>query len=79
MKFKAKSIFLFSASVARVCWDLIRKKDILASVELADSRLAICERCIYFEPEARQCSECTCFVDVKTQLRRESCPRDQWR
>ncbi len=29
-------------------------------------RLAICEACEHFDPDARKCTTCSCYMDVKT-------------
>ena len=40
-----------------------REKQLL----LFKKKLDICEACPFFNPRARQCEECGCFVDAKTK------------
>ena len=36
--------------------------------EVYAQRVAICEACLKFNPEIRQCTICSCFMDIKAQL-----------
>lgn len=48
----------------------------------ARRRLTLCESCPTFIRLTRQCNPfkggCGCFVDLKTPLANESCPRGLW-
>lgn len=61
-----------------------------ADKELAQKRIAICEKCQYFKPRTRTCGTaiigdkvgdkktCGCFMDAKTKLSFSRCPFDKW-
>ena len=44
-----------------------------------ERRRRICEACPLFLAHSRQCSACTCLVDVKTLLKSEECPKGKWK
>jgi Family of unknown function (DUF6171) len=50
----------------------------LAEGELAGERLKVCEECPHFRHLARQCSLCSCFLDLKTKLLEATCPVEKW-
>lgn len=41
-------------------------------------RLETCERCPFFDPTYRKCTGCDCFVDLKTSIGSEKCPKGYW-
>lgn len=43
---------------------------------LAEQRQAICEPCEFFK--AFICTECMCFLPIKTRLKSASCPVGKW-
>lgn len=51
-----------------------------AEISLTDSRKEICNVCEskrqYFSLDL--CSECGCFIKLKTALKRATCPLDKW-
>lgn len=49
----------------------------LCTPEEQTERLNECEIC-EFLTEERQCAVCTCFVDAKTMLCAEKCPKNRW-
>lgn len=51
---------------------------ILANAEEVEERLNECEDCDRLTEE-RQCRDCGCFVDAKTMLAMEQCPRKKWK
>jgi len=40
-------------------------------------RLDLCNSCPSLT-SSRQCSECYCFVDLKTKIKQEKCPINKW-
>ena len=50
----------------------------LPQAELAAERIKVCEACPSFRTMLRQCSECHCFMDLKTKFLRTGCPLDKW-
>lgn len=41
-------------------------------------RLSICNTCPHLYTPTRQCSQCLCFVDAKTEIKTEHCPLYKW-
>ena len=41
-------------------------------------RMAICRKCIYYDRKYSHCSQCNCWMNVKTQNPDESCPINKW-
>lgn len=41
-------------------------------------RFAICEQCDSFNPDSVRCSQCGCYMRVKTTFRTAVCPQGKW-
>ena len=72
-----KSPFTLAVELSRVA--LVRLAGKPAMVEQATfiTRIATCESCPFFSD--RQCTKCTCFMDVKAWLSTSRCPVGRWR
>lgn len=44
----------------------------------ARERYMICQQCDRFWPTVKGCSECYCFMPLKTQIKSMSCPLGKW-
>ena len=44
-----------------------------------NNRLSICRACIFFDPEQTRCTDCGCYVKVKSKFKTENCPQGYWR
>jgi predicted anti-sigma-YlaC factor YlaD len=63
----------------RALWWKLRGWDLVVPWEVHEKRIAECENCRqWFCPMARQCLQCTCFVDIKTWVAPETCPAGKW-
>ena len=49
----------------------------LASDEVHESRLSVCEKCPHYLI-TKQCIKCGCFMPSKTKLLLATCPIDAW-
>lgn len=49
---------------------------LLAEEELVEERQAICDPCPFRDGE--QCGVCSCFIEAKTRLNTEACPKRKW-
>jgi hypothetical protein len=47
-------------------------------LEYAKERYVICKSCEYFDNLFKLCKKCGCFMPVKTQFKRFSCPIEKW-
>ena len=50
---------------------------ILATTELAETRLSICQKC-EFLMETNRCAKCGCFVSAKVKAEMSKCPVGKW-
>lgn len=50
----------------------------MAPPELARARLDLCEACPHYKKELRKCSQCGCYMPVKTKLTKAVCPVKKW-
>ncbi len=78
MIFRVGMLLLGVKAAWRSFWALLRGKPVFVSPETADSRLDVCEGCVFFDSHSRQCTVCACFVDAKVMLREETCPNGFW-
>lgn len=69
----------FTAAVGRVVWAFIRRKPVFVPPEVECDRLSVCLPCKFFDAEARQCTVCTCFIDLKCPVATEKCPKGFWK
>lgn len=59
-------------------WDLLNPNVPRASVEVSDSRFAICLSCPELLESTKQCKKCGCFMAAKTKLEAATCPLGKW-
>jgi hypothetical protein len=75
---KIPNILTFFKAMLRAAWWKLRGRPVLVPSEVQEVRIGKCEGCIWFDPHARQCLDCSCFVDAKTWLASEECHRGRW-
>lgn len=68
----------FLGAVVRTAWAKIRGYEILTTEQEQDDRLDECDWCDDLT-ESSQCRVCSCWVQAKTMLTMEACPRKKWR
>jgi hypothetical protein len=54
------------------------KENIEVTIELKNSRIAICDQCPELRESIRQCKKCGCLVDAKALLKNQHCPLEKW-
>ena len=67
-----------SKAAGRVIVAVATGQGVFVSEKMRADRVATCERCVHFIAQFRQCEVCGCFVDAKSRLQTESCPRHKW-
>lgn len=77
MKIKFSSPFRLIAAISRSLAAKMLGYRVLASPEVQDSRLVICDNCDKFDGD--DCQVCGCEVLAKTALSTESCPLRKWK
>lgn len=78
MIFTPATLFRAAGAVFRSFWAKIIGFRVLTTPAEQEQRLNECESC-EFLTEERQCAECHCFVDAKTMLCVEKCPKNRWK
>lgn len=58
--------------------DLFNPNEKRSDKELIEYRLNICNGCEWFNKKLKKCRQCGCFMNLKTTLRRASCPIGKW-
>lgn len=78
MIFRVGMLLLGVKAAWRSLVTFFKGKPVFVTPEAADARLDVCEGCIFFHRESRQCQRCACFVDAKAMLVEETCPEGFW-
>lgn len=65
-------------SVVNNTLNVIKGNRLTLPKEESNIRFEICKGCEYFLPEEKRCSDCGCFLVLKTRLRAEKCPQGKW-
>lgn len=50
----------------------------IASSDVVDKRMIICNSCPQLIPITTNCKECGCFMNIKTKLLTATCPLGKW-
>ena len=48
------------------------------SIEIQESRYAICQECPFLYKPTDTCKKCGCFMKIKTFMPKQSCPIGKW-
>lgn len=56
--------------------DIFSKDKII--LEMSNRRKALCRDCEYHNKILNQCNVCGCFVNLKTKVVNEKCPKGKW-
>lgn len=67
-----------TGSVIKNVKSVIHGNNLNVSEDEKEKRLNICRACPYFEKTQERCSQCGCFLSVKTYLKAERCPLSRW-
>jgi hypothetical protein len=69
-------------NLAKFTFELIKHSlqsgALLVSDEVKQERLAICNKCEWYDESQDRCKECGCFMDQKASFAIDSCPLDKW-
>jgi len=56
----------------------ILKSAAAVTPEESARRMEICEQCEFFKADEARCTQCGCYMKVKTKFRTASCPKGKW-
>ncbi len=59
-------------------WDVVNPDTEYAAEDVAEARMQLCLDCPKLIPATHQCSECGCFMKLKTKLLHAKCPLNKW-
>ena len=59
-------------------FDLLDPNAPRAAKELAMERYDVCKDCPFFLRGSKRCSQCGCFMALKTTLELAKCPKGYW-
>jgi len=59
-------------------WDLLNPNTEYVDEEVATNRFDICKACPKLIKATNQCSECLCFMNLKTKMAKAECPLHKW-
>lgn len=65
-------------SLFTVAQNMVNNVDQYVTEDIKTKRLDQCLKCPKLIELTKQCGECYCFVNLKTQLKQESCPLNVW-
>jgi len=66
------------SSISQNLQQVISGNGIMVEASVADARLAICQKCDFFEKNNNRCKKCGCYMEIKTKLKVEKCPERKW-
>lgn len=59
-------------------WDVVLPSTKYVTAEESTRRFSICQGCDKFVKITGQCSECLCFMKLKTSMEDATCPLHKW-
>lgn len=71
------SPFRFLSAMFRMVRAMFCGKTVVLPYDLVIEREATCSVCPY--NDSGWCTQCTCWIELKAQLRTEDCPKGYWR
>jgi hypothetical protein len=69
--------FRFLAAMWRIVCAMFRGKTVVLPDDTVEEREATCSTCPFLD--GGWCTQCTCWIELKAQLRTEDCPKGYWR
>lgn len=76
------SVLKQARSLAKTVWTMGKGAatglPVIVPAEVGLERLLICEACPLYNLQTNRCSECGCFMKVKTQIATATCPKNKW-
>jgi len=71
----AKSLLNTTKDVAS---GIIQGEGLLVTEEVYNTRMNICNGCEFFVHKSKRCTQCGCFMEAKTRLKKTFCPIHKW-
>lgn len=57
---------------------VVHGEGVFVTEEIYIHRMNICNGCEFFRKEDKRCSQCGCFMEAKTRLKKAFCPTHKW-
>lgn len=68
----------FVEATTKATQEALNGGDIFVSTEVQKQRLLICSVCDQLDTATARCTECGCFVQIKSKVTTEECPLGKW-
>jgi hypothetical protein len=73
-----KKLLSGAKSLSTIAYNAATGVDQVAPQAVIDARMAKCMSCPELKRPLKQCGQCWCFVQTKTQYVQEECPIGKW-
>lgn len=61
-----------------VAGGVLHGEGLLVTEQIYNERMSVCNGCEFFRQEDKRCSQCGCFMEAKTRLKKTYCPIHKW-
>ena len=75
---KVKYLVNFSKALYRMTYHVLKGSCPFLTRTKRDVRLSICQGCKFLDSKQNRCTDCGCFVVLKTWCTPEDCPKKFW-
>lgn len=65
-------------SVKDIAGGALQGDGLLVTDEVYNTRMSICQSCEFFRQDDKRCSQCGCFMEVKSKFKKTYCPVHRW-
>ena len=71
----AKGLFGTATDVVK---GALHGEGVFVNEEVYNARISICGGCEFFRTDDKRCTQCGCFMEAKTRLKKAFCPVHKW-
>ena len=68
----------FVEATTKATQEALSGGNVFVSPEIQRQRLLVCSVCEYLDRPSARCTECGCFVQIKSKVSTEECPMGKW-
>lgn len=68
----------FLGSAKDVLSGIVHGEGALVTEEVYVTRMSLCNVCEFFRKDDKRCTQCGCFMEAKTRLKKTYCPVHKW-
>lgn len=67
-----------AGTVKDVAQGAIHGEGVLVTEHVYNARMNLCNGCEFFIKDVKRCTQCGCFMEAKTRLKKAFCPIHKW-